>query len=393
MIDSLYIAWQYVTHNKAKAATLIACITLIAALPLALESLLDESERQLTSRAQSTPLVIGAKGSALDLVMNTLYFDDEVPELISMAATEQVSASDLAAPVPVYARYQARGFPIVGTTLDYFEFRNLEIARGRPLAVLGECVIGAAVARELGLKPGDSLVSSPETVFDLAGVYPLKMKIVGVLRKTHTSDDLAVLVDLKTAWVIAGLGHGHDDVTKIKDRSVILDRTSDNVVANAKLMQFTEITDANIDSFHFHGDPAIYPITAVIALPSDEKSGTILRGRYLQKDANYQIVEPDDVIDGLLENIFQIKNVLDAVIAVVGVATVLAIVLVFSLSLRLREREISTIFKLGCSRMTIARLLASEIAIIVLISASLCASIVWLTNVYSNDLVRTLFIG
>jgi putative ABC transport system permease protein len=393
MIDSLYIAWQYVTHNKAKAATLIACITLIAALPLALESLLDESERQLTSRAESTPLVIGAKGSALDLVMNTLYFDDEVPELISMAATEQVSKSDLAAPVPMYTRYKARGFPIVGTTLDYFEFRQLQIAQGRPLAVLGECVIGATVARELGLEPGDSLVSSPETVFDLAGVYPLKMKIVGVLHKTHTTDDLAVFVDLKTAWVIEGLGHGHEDVTKTRDQTVILDRDRDNVVANAKLVQSTEITDANIDSFHFHGDPAIYPITAVIALPNDEKSGTILRGRYLQEEANYQIVEPDGVIDGLLQNIFRIKNVLDAVIAVVGFATVLAIVLVFSLSLRLRQREIGTIFKLGCSRMTIARLLASEIAIIVLISGTLCAVIVWLTNVYSNDLVRALFIG
>ncbi len=393
MLDSLYIAGQYITHNKAKAATLIACITLIAALPLALESLLDESERQLTSRAASTPLVLGAKGSALDLVMNTLYFDDEVPELISMAATEQVAASDLAAPVPVYARYHARGFPIVGTTLDYFDFRRLQMAQGRPLAVLGECVIGADVARDLGLEPGDSLVSSPESVFDLAGVYPLKMKVVGVLRDSHTSDDRAVFVDLKTAWVIEGLGHGHDDVTRIKDRSVILDRTGDNVVANAKLMQFTEITEDNVGSFHFHGDAAIYPITAVIALPADEKSGTILRGRYLQADADYQIVEPDDVIDGLLENIFRIKNVLDAVIAVVGFATVLAIVLVFSLSLRLREREINTIFKLGCSRMTIARLLASEIAIIVLISGALCAAVVWMTNVYSSDLVRALFIG
>lgn len=393
MIDSLYIAWQYLTHNKGKAAILIACITLIAALPLALESLLDESERQLTSRAASTPLVLGAKGSALDLVMNTLYFDDEVPDLISMAATEQITASDLAAPLPVYARFNARGFPIVGTTLDYFEFRKLRIEQGRPLAVLGECVLGAAVARELGLTPGNTLVSSPETVFDLAGVYPLKMKVVGVLRKSHTSDDLAVFVDLKTAWVIAGLGHGHEDVTKTEDRSVILDRTSENVIANAKLMQFTEITAGNIDSFHFHGDAAIYPITAVIALPKDEKSGTILRGRYLQSDANYQIVEPDDVIAGLLANIFRIKNVLDAVIAVVGFATVLAIVLVFSLSLRLREREINTIFKLGCSRMTIAQLLASEIAIIVLISGTLCAAVVWLTSIYSSDLVRALFIG
>ena len=61
----------------------------------------------------------------------------------------------------------------------------------------------------LGLGPGDSLVSSPENFFDLAGVYPLKMEIVGVLETSDSPDDLAVFTDLKTNWIIMGLGHGH----------------------------------------------------------------------------------------------------------------------------------------------------------------------------------------
>ena len=88
MIDSLYIAWKYVGFNKMRTATLVACITLISFLPVSLQLLLDESERQLMSRAVVTPLVIGAKGSSLDLVMNTLYFGDEVPERIPMEAAD-----------------------------------------------------------------------------------------------------------------------------------------------------------------------------------------------------------------------------------------------------------------------------------------------------------------
>ena len=392
MIDSLYIAWKYVSFNKAKTATLVACITLIAFLPVSLELLLDESERQLMSRAVSTPLVVGAKGSALDLVMNTLYFGDEVPELISMEASDRVMDTDLALPIPVYVRFRARGYAIVGTTLDYFEFRGLKVAEGRQIVVLGDCVVGAKVAEKLDLKPGETLVSSPETLFDLAGVYPLKMKVTGVLKKSHTSDDLAVFVDIKTAWVIQGLGHGHEDVTKIKDQTLVLKRTETNVAATAKLYHYTEITEKNIDSFHFHGDIADYPITAVIAVPYDAKSGTILQGRYLSKEGTHHIVKPEDVIDGLLQNIFRIKNVLDAVISVVALATVMALVLVFALSLRLRQREIETIFKLGCSRMTIARLVTSEIFIIVLTSGVLCSAMVFLVNQFSNDLVRALFI-
>ncbi len=392
MIDSLYIAWQYIRSNKIRTATLIACITLISFLPVSLQLLLEESERQLMSRAVSTPLVIGAKGSSLDLVMNSLYFSDQVPELVSMEASERVMESDLALPIPVYVRFHARGNPIVGTTMDYFDFRGLKVAEGRNLAVLGDCVLGTRVAENLGLKPGDSMLSSPETLFDLAGVYPLKMKVVGVLQKSHTSDDLAVFVDIKTTWVIQGLGHGHQDVTKLTDPTLILKRSESNVAATAKLYHHTEITKKNIDSFHFHGNTSIYPITAVIAVPYDDKSGTILRGRYLSRNETLQIIKPKEVIDGLLQNIFRIKNVLDAVISVVALATVMAIILVFALSLRLRQREIETVFKLGCSRMTIARLVASEIFIIVFTSGVLCSVMIMVVNQISNDLVRVLFI-
>jgi len=391
-MDSFYLALRYIAYNRIKTAVLVACVTLIAVLPFALHLLLNESERQLMSRAVSTPLVVGAKGSALDLIMNTLYFGDERPESISMEAIDRIWKTDLALPIPIYARFKARGFPIIGTTLDYFEFRDLIIAQGRALAVLGECVLGARVAEQLELQPGDHLVSSPESLFDIAGIYPLKMKVVGILEKKHTSDDLAVFVDLKTTWVIQGLGHGHQDVTRIKDPTLVLKRSNTNVASTAKLYHYTEITDDNIRSFHFHGNTHLYPISAVIAVPFDAKSATILQGRYLSKEETRQILRPDKVIDGLLQNIFRIKSVLDAVIAVIALATVMAIIMVLALSLRLRQQEIQTIFRIGCSRMTIAKLLSAEILIIILASAVLCGILMMPVHLYANDLVRMLFI-
>jgi len=129
-MDSFYLAWRYLSYNKVKTFILISCITIIAVLPLTLEILLDESERQLALRAESSPLLIGAKGSALDLVMNSLYFGNEVPETITMEAAEQVMDTNLAAPIPLFVRFKARDFPVVGTSIDYFDFRNLKFARG-----------------------------------------------------------------------------------------------------------------------------------------------------------------------------------------------------------------------------------------------------------------------
>jgi len=392
MIDTLYIAWKYIAHNKLKTTILVACVTIILFLPIGLNLLLDESEQQLMSRAEVTPLIVGAKGSALDLVMNTLYFDDEVPELITLDAVEKINQTGLALAVPVYIRFHARGFPIIGTSLEYLEQRSLKIASGRNLAILGECVVGAKVAESLGLAPDSSLVSSPESLFDLAGIYPLKMRVVGILEPNHTSDDLGIFIDLKTAWIIQGLGHGHQDVTEISDPTLIYERTENNVSATPKLYHYNQISDKNIDSFHFHGDVSQNPITAVVVFPPDIKSETILRGKYLSEGEAHQIVRPVEVIDGLLQNIFRIKNVLDAVILVVGLATILAMLLVFALSMRIRQREIQTIFKLGCRKGTIVRLLGAEIGLILTVSLILCALAVSVISYYSQTIVRILFI-
>lgn len=393
MRDTFYIAWKYIQYNKAKTFTLIACITIILYLPIGLDLLLNESEKQLMSRAEASPLLIGAKGSALDLCMNSLYFDDEIPDFITLEAAREIDETGLGKSVPMYVRFKAREFPIIGTTLDYFENRNLTIAQGRTIALLGECVIGSSVAEKLELKVGDGIVSSPESLFDIAGVYPLKMKIVGIMEDSHTSDDLAIFADLKTSWIIEGLGHGHQDVTKLTDPTLIYDRNDSVVAATSKLMQYNEITENNIESFHFHGSLDNYPITSVLVFPKDEKSEALLRGRYIGQEVQYQMLKPTEVIDGLLQNIFRIRNVLDAVIAIVAVATLLAMILVFALSLRLRAREIQTIFKLGCRKGAIARFLTAEIAIILTSSALICFVLIFTFSQFNSQLVRILFMG
>ncbi len=390
MNPSLYLAWKYLSFNKLKTAILIACVTLVSSLPLSLNLLLSASENQLMERADTTPLIVGSKGSDLDLAINTLYFASVPPEPITMEEVKAVQNSQLALPIPIHTQFQARNFPIVGTTLDYFEFRQLTLADGKPFGFLGDCVLGAEVAKTLGLKPGDSLVSSPETVFDLGGTYPLKMKVVGVLKKTHTADDQAVFVDVKTAWVIQGLGHGHQDLAQSSDGDVILERSQGNVTANAKLPQYNEITPKNIDSFHFHGETETFPLTAVIAVPKNQKSEAILRGRYEVSEGGNQIISPTLVVEELLLEVFKIRNVLNLIFVLVTIATLIAMVLIFNLSLRLRQQEIETSFKLGCSRGMIARLIVAEIATILVISFGLSVVITVSLSNFKNQITRTL---
>jgi putative ABC transport system permease protein len=369
------MAWRYQLFHKERTVVLIAAITLITNLPLSEHILLRASETQMLARSKLSPLIIGQKCSSLDLVLNTLYFTSYPPAVIPMGVADRVYASDLAYAFPVYYHFVARGFPIVGTTVDYFDFRQLDIAAGRMLAVLGDCVLGATVASTLGLEPGDTLLSAPENAFDLAGVYPLKMQVVGVLHASHTPDDRAVFVDVKTAWVIEGLGHGHTDLATTTDPQNIIKHQNGTIVASAKVVQYTEITPANIDSFHFHGNTATFPLTAILAVPHDDKSATLLRGRYLGETLPSQIVRPTEVIAALLQNVFKFKQVLDIIFTVVSVAMLLAIVLIMTLSLRLRQPEIETMYKLGCSRLKMTELVAAELGSIALVSLILTAGL------------------
>ena len=253
MKDVLFLAWRDLAHNRVKTGVLGGSIMLIVYLPVALRVLVNHSAADLTSRADATPLLVGAKGSPLELALSSLYFESDTPELTTYSEAERISDSGLAQAIPLYVRFRVRSQPIVGTSIEYFDFRGLVFSEGRRMATLGECVLGARAAENLGISAGDTVMTSPESVFDIAGVYPLKMRVVGVLEPAFTADDIAVFVDLKTSWIVQGLVHGHQDMAAPESASGVLSREGDKIVANASVLQYTEVTPENIDSFHFHG--------------------------------------------------------------------------------------------------------------------------------------------
>lgn len=361
MFDVVFLAWRSIVHYRVKTLVMAGSIAVILFLPAALNLLVQRGGAQLRSRADSTPLLIGAKGSPLELTLRSLYFDAEIPEPTKYREFQRVRDGSLADAIPLHVQYRTRQSPIVGTSLDYFRFRGLQVRQGRRFGMLGECVVGAEAARLANLQPGDSVMSAAENVFDLAGVYPLKMKVVGVLAPSGTADDKAVFVDIKTVWVIAGLGHGHDSLKNAAvGRDGVLRRDNSHIVTDASVMQFNEITRDNAASFHFHGDRGDFPLTAVIAVPHDAKSATLLRGRYLGENELVQVVNPSETIAKLLDVVLTVRRYLLAAILLLATATIAVLVLVFALSIQLRRREVETMRKIGASPRRIAAAFGAE---------------------------------
>ena len=85
MTGPLYLAWRYLVFHRMKAAILVLSIALIAFLPAGLNVLVGESAAQLRVRADATPLLLGAKGSPLELALSSLYFESRAPNAIDYA--------------------------------------------------------------------------------------------------------------------------------------------------------------------------------------------------------------------------------------------------------------------------------------------------------------------
>ncbi|MCP4260963.1 MAG: hypothetical protein GY774_26155 [Planctomycetes bacterium] len=392
MNDILYMAWRYLRYHWIKTLVLLVSISLVLFLPLGLQVVVQQGAETLTSRAASTPLLIGAKGSAIDLTLSGLYFRDPTVDPIPYQEVMRVNQSGLATGIPLHLRFLAGRHRIIGTTTEYFEFRGLTLAEGAPMALLGECVVGASTAQKLGLQVGGYVLSTPAGAFDVAGTFPLKMKVVGILSPVGTKDDEAVYTDIKTTWVIAGLAHGHMDMAAPEAQSSVLKREGSNVVANAAVLSYTEITPDNIESFHFHGNPSEFPVDAVLAVPNDRKSSIMLRGRYEAQGTGttVQMLVPLKVINSLLETVFSVRNFI--VLGSIGIifATAAITILVFILSIRLRRREIETIRKIGGPRRRMWAILFAEILMVVCGAVAIATGMTTLVSRLGGVFIRVI---
>lgn len=372
MRESFYLAWQYLKYNRITAAVLVAAVTLIIFLPAALQIIVRHAEQHFRLRAVSTPLLVGPRGSELELVLASVYFDKPLDQAMRWDQLSRVHKKELGSVIPLHTRFTVRDSQVVGTTEEYLDIRKLQLSDGRRWSILGECVIGSNVANRMGLQIGDKVPvsSSPAFVLDSP---PLRLYVAGVLAAAETPDDEVILVDVETAWILEGLGHGHATSAKHGSQEGEL---------------YTDITEENAASFHFHGSRESFPISSILIFPNSDKAQTLLLGQYLSPEETVQIVKPSKVMESLLRRVLMVRSYIVAAIALMSIVTLLTMTLVMVLSIRLRHAELATMTKIGCSSSKIASLLAMEVALILVASVAISGLLVTVTTAYGPELVR-----
>lgn len=180
-------------------------------------------------------LVVGAKGSALQLILAGIYHLDAPAGNIPFGSVQELSGNPLVRQViPLSLGDSFRGFRIVGTTPAYLELYGGRLESGNLWHGHLAAVLGSTVAKRTGLVVGDRFAGSHGLSDGGAEHADNAYSVAGVLRPTGSVLDRLVVVDTKSVWQVhsvhgadgaAPKGHGADSAAPTEhddDRQVTL---------------------------------------------------------------------------------------------------------------------------------------------------------------------------
>lgn len=175
----------------------------------------QQLEERLSRDAQGIDLVVGAKGSPLQIILANLYHLDVPTGNIPLSEALSLARDPLVArAIPLALGDNYQGFRIVGSNHDYPAHFAITPQQGRLWQRPMEAVLGAEVAQQSGLQVGDHFVGS-HGLSDGGGQAhdETPYTVVGILHRQHGVLDRLVLTGLESVWSVHGDhgDHGHED--------------------------------------------------------------------------------------------------------------------------------------------------------------------------------------
>ena len=213
-MNSLRLSFAYLRHKALSTAltitTFAAGVAMIVVLLLVNAQLQDE----FTNNLKGIDLVVGAKGSPMQLILSSVFHLDIPTGNIPLDAAEKLSKHPMVKEaIPLALGDNFQGYRIVGTTTAYPEHYQAKLkAGGRYWKKEMEAVLGAEVASRSGLKPGDTFAGSHGLTMGGEVHAQFPYTVVGILEPTDSVMDRLVLTGMESVWYIhEHHHHDHDD--------------------------------------------------------------------------------------------------------------------------------------------------------------------------------------
>jgi putative ABC transport system permease protein len=178
----------------------------------------QQMQNRLEKDSQGIDLVVGAKGSPLQLILSTIFHADVPTGNIQLSDAEQIAANPLIAKtIPLALGDSFRGHRIIGTEHSYVAHYGATLAQGRLWEKPFEATLGSDVVAKIGIQLGDQFIGTHGIGDSGEAHADHPYTVVGVLKPTGTVLDRLVLVNVQSVWDVHA-GHGPTTKHQTGDR-------------------------------------------------------------------------------------------------------------------------------------------------------------------------------
>ena len=323
---TLALAWRYLWARPLGAALNVLLLSLGLASITFLLLVSAQLARAFDRDLAGIDVVVGAKGSPMQLILSGVLHIDVPPGNIPLKAVRALEKNPLVQRIiPISLGDNFRAFRIVGTSPAYIDHYQATLAQGSVWSAPMQVVLGATVARKLGLQLGNTFVGSHGLGAGghLHGDNPYT--VAGILAPSGTVLDRLILTDTASVWKV------HEDYTASDD---------DSAADRAVMEEEREITMALVQ----YKTPM-----AALSFP-----------RYVNTSTEMQAAAPALEITRLLNMLGLGTDVLRAFAGVLLLTAGLSVFIALWSAVRERRADLALLRMLGAAPRKVAALLLCE---------------------------------
>jgi putative ABC transport system permease protein len=358
------IAWKSIRQRWLASSLTALSIALGVALMVAVLVVNGVVTRMFNQNATGFHLIVGAKGSAMQLVLNTIYFLDKPIENIPYKYYLELKKNKAfahAIPFALGDTTEDGKFRIVGTMPEYFGLeyvpgKKFQFSQGKPLEGTFDAVIGARVARAYGWNVGHKFPIAHGG--NTSDIHDEKFTVAGVLAPTGLPLDRAVFIHYDGFYEIPGHGMTakEADIEKNarKEGQIILPEAVADTAAPPPAAKKEPIPDEQ------------KRVTAVLVQMSGKGSAQQDALAYfmkpkINKGPIAQAVDPMEQITKLLRDVVgNIRIMLLVMTVLIIIVSGVGIFVSIYNSMSDRKREIAIMRALGARRRTVFSIIVAE---------------------------------
>lgn len=216
------LVWNYLKSRPLNTALNILLLSLGIAVITTLLLFNKQLQQKITENSRGIDLVVGAKGSPMQLILCNIFHVDFPTGNINLAEAETIARNRLVKnAIPLALGDSYSGFRIIGTSSKYPELYKAELATGAWWQKEMEVTLGSAVARKLQAKVGDTFESTHGLTQQGHAHDEQKFVVTGILKETNTVVDDLILTSIESVWAVHDI-HDHDTLEETVTRSPLI---------------------------------------------------------------------------------------------------------------------------------------------------------------------------